>query len=174
MSRKLITKILIGLFIILVISQFIRPSRKTPRVDPNSTFVPLANPPAEIAGLVKTACYDCHSYETKYPWYANIAPVSWLISNHVNEGREHLNFSDWGKYPIKKKIHKAEECVEEIAEGHMPIAGYTWMHADAQLSKAQRDALVAYFEELKTVLGSIPSMPMPTPEGAPMLTPPSQ
>ncbi len=174
MSRKLIRRILLALLILLVISQFIRPSRKTPKVVPNSTFIDLEIPPAEIASLVKAACYDCHSYETKYPWYANVAPVSWWMNNHVKEGREHLNFSEWGKYPIQKKIHKAEEAAEEITKGHMPIASYTWAHANARLSKAQQLALSEYFEQLKNNWNSIPPMPMLTPSDAPILTPPNQ
>lgn len=164
MSSKLVKRILLGVFVFLIIAQFIRPSRKTPRVDPNSTFLALEAPEAEMASLIKTACYDCHSYETKYPWYANVAPVSWWIGNHVSEGRAELNFSDWGKYPIKKKIHKMDEAGDEVKEGHMPLSWYTWLHAGARLSKAQRQAIADYFEEVRIGRGSIPSMPEKIPE----------
>ena len=71
--------------------------------------------------LLESACYDCHSYKTKYQWYSNIAPVSWWLGHNVEEGREHLNFSTWGNYPTEKAEHKLEECAEEVDEGEMPL-----------------------------------------------------
>lgn len=162
MSKKWITRILLGFVVLLIASQFIRFDRSRPVTSPDSSFVKLAMPPTEIANLLKVACYDCHSYETTYPWYAQVAPISWWIDNHVNEGREHLNFSTWGSYSLKKQAHKAEEAAEEIEEGHMPERTYPWMHAEARLTAAQRTELSNYFKNLNLELKSIPAMPDPS------------
>ncbi len=155
--------IITGFLLLLVAIQFIRPNRSVPTVPPGADFMLLANVPAEMGSLIKTACYDCHSYETQYPWYANVAPVSWWIGGHIREGRKHLNFSEWGKYNIERKIHKTEECQDEIHSGHMPEKAYTWLHANARLSEAQRLQMVAWFKELEQNLRSIPPMPLPAP-----------
>jgi len=168
MSKKIRNRTVLVILLVLVGIQFIRPSRKVPRVDPNSGFEALATPPAEAAQVIQTACYDCHSYQTRYPWYAGVAPVSWWIASHVSEGREHLNFSDWGKYTVRERIKLAEESAEEVQDGHMPERTYTWMHGGARLTAAQRTALVAYFEELRDDLRNIPPMP-PMPAEAPLL-----
>lgn len=156
---KLLKRILLGLLIVIVGIQFIRPSRSVPPSNPQSTFEALNNPPAEIVDLMEVACYDCHTHQTEYPWYANVAPVSWWIGNHISEGRDHFNMTLWGKYNLREKIHKLEEAAEEVNKGHMPENSYTWMHKGAKLSDAQRNQLVVYFTELKEALQSIPPRP---------------
>lgn len=163
MSSKQTKKIILVSLVVLIGIQFIRPSRRTPKVDPNSGFIALTATPPETAKLIKTACYDCHSYETKYPWYANVAPVSWWMSNHIHDGRKHLNFSEWGMYPNKKRVNKMEDAAEEVSEGHMPISSYTWVHAGARLTDEQRQSLASYFEEMKNVTRAIPPMPSSNP-----------
>jgi hypothetical protein len=96
--------------------------------------------------MLKNACNDCHSYDTNYPWYSKVAPVSWWIQDHIKEGRSHLNFSIWGSYKPKKAAHKMEECAEEVGEGKMPMNNYTWMHSEAKLSDAQLSELITWFE----------------------------
>lgn len=106
-----------------------------------------ANPPVvqepawdtpETRALAVRACYDCHSNETKWPWYASVAPISWLVQDHVDEGREFLNFSEWNK-----TYEEAGEAAETVQEGEMPIAGYPWLHPEANLSPVEKDALIA-------------------------------
>ena len=138
----------------LVLMQFVRPDHSVPAVDPSADFLQVVNPPAEMANLIRAACYDCHSYETKHPWYSSVAPVSFLVNNHVVEGREHLNFSTWGTYSLKKQAHKMEESAEEVEEGHMPESSYTWMHSEARLDDIQRQAMAQWFNGLKSSLGN--------------------
>jgi len=109
-------------------------------------FINLTNPSDDISAMLKTACYDCHSHETKYPWYSNIAPVSWWIKGHIDEGKKNLNFSEWGNYPLKKANHKLEESAEEVEEKHMPITPYMFTHPAAKISSEQRTALVDFFK----------------------------
>ena len=146
---KLIKRILLGLLILLVIAQFIRPDQTNPPVEEAQDFIFVNNPPSEIATTLKAACYDCHSHETKYPWYSQVSPISWWIDHHIEEGREHLNFSIWTTYSPKRKAHKMEECYEEVEDGDMPLIGYDLMHAEAKLSDDQKKALVDYFKEME-------------------------
>ncbi len=146
-NLSLTKKILLGLVVLLLLSQFIPMDKTNPPVKPGQDFFQLTTAPAEIANLVKGACYDCHSHNTKWPWYTNISPVNFWIRGHIRGGRQHLNFSEWASYPLDKQKHKMEEAFEEIEEEHMPLKSYTWLHPEAKLSKAQRDQLVAFFKE---------------------------
>lgn len=139
--------VLYGILAILVIIQFFGISKTNPPADPSQDFITIASPPAEVAALLKDACYDCHSYHTKYPWYTYVQPVGWWVGHHIEEGREHLNFSIWSTYEAKRRAHKMEESYEEVEEGEMPIKGYPLMHPEAQLSKEQRELLVRYFKQ---------------------------
>lgn len=109
-----------------------------------------ANPPVlaepawdttETRQLAKRACFDCHSNETRWPAYASVAPVSWLITRDVREGRDVLNFSEWGR-PQKE----AGEAAEVVGEGEMPPLAYRLMHRDARLTVAERGLLVRGLE----------------------------
>ncbi|MCB9292010.1 MAG: heme-binding domain-containing protein [Lewinellaceae bacterium] len=132
----------------LVVIQFFGIDKTNPPVNASEEFMALAAPPADVAQLLRNACYDCHSHETKYPWYTNVAPVSWWIANHIEHGREHLNFSVWGAYDAEKQAHKAEEAGEEVEKGKMPMTSYQPMHPEARLTDAQRERLTAWFMAL--------------------------
>ena len=99
----MIKKLLIGLLVLLVFAQFIRISKVNPEIVHENDFITITNPPNNITTILKTSCYDCHSNETTYPWYTNISPLSWWIKHHINEGREELNFSEWGTFKEKRK-----------------------------------------------------------------------
>lgn len=91
---------------------------------------------AEVRSLAEKACFDCHSNETKWPWYSNIAPVSWLVMRDIQEGREHLNFSEWGMGE-----NESDDLVETIYEGEMPPANYVLLHSEANLSDGEKETL---------------------------------
>lgn len=141
-----------GLLGILVIAQFIRPKQENPPVVAAEDFLSIAQPPADVASVLQSACYDCHSHETTYPWYANITPINWWLYDHIEEGREHLNFSIWGTYEPRRADHKLEEIVEVVDEGEMPLQSYTWTHADARLSAEQRSMLTAWASDVRLSL----------------------
>jgi hypothetical protein len=138
-------------FLFLAI-QSIRIDKTTSPVNSETDFIALTSANSEVAGMLKTACYDCHSNQPIYPWYTNIAPVSWWIKHHIDEGSHHLNFSIWGTYKEKRKNHKLDECIEMIEEGEMPMSSYTLMHGDAKLTDAQKLQLVEFFKAQKTVM----------------------
>ena len=120
----------VGIFLVFffLLIQSIRFDKTAEPLDPAKDFVALTSANAEVANTLKIACYDCHSNQPTYPWYSNIAPISWWMQNHIDEGSHHLNFSVWGTYSEKRKDHKLEECIEMVEEGEMPMNSYTWMH----------------------------------------------
>lgn len=142
--------VIIALLAFLVIAQFFRIDRTNLSRNEADDFISQVKPGQETAQLLKTACYDCHSQEVVYPWYTNIAPLSWWIKHHVNEGSHHLNFSIWGSYTDKRKDHKLEECVEMLEEDEMPLSSYTWMHPQSKLTKEQKEQLITFFNSLRT------------------------
>ena len=141
-------KIVLGVVAILLVLQFFRIEKTTVNPNPANDLLAMEQAPAEVTTILKQACYDCHSYESNYPWYTNIAPVSWWIAHHIDEGREHLNFSEWATYSAKRKAHKMEELIEEVDEGEMPLDSYTWVHGEARLTIEQKEALMTWAKEI--------------------------
>ncbi|MEW6653010.1 MAG: heme-binding domain-containing protein [Bacteroidota bacterium] len=127
-----------ALLLALVGSQFIEVERTNPPVTKE------LQASAEVKNILRNACYDCHSNETVWPWYSNIAPVSFLIANHVNDGRRHLNFSTWGNMFTPKQNEYKKEIWEEIERGKMPIGSYTWLHPKAKLTPEQRKVIKSW------------------------------
>ncbi len=146
---KKINKILIGLALLLIGAQFIQIDKSNPQVDISKDFIARMNPDPEEEGILRRACYDCHSNETKYPWYASITPINFWLKDHIEEGRAELNFSIWGSYKAKRMDHKLEECVELVDKGEMPLESYTWIHKEAELSNEDRAKLAAFFSSLR-------------------------
>lgn len=140
-------KILLGLGIVIALMQLIRIDTNNPEVIPEKDFIAHTQANEKLTNILKSACYDCHSNATTYPWYSQIAPASWWLKDHINEGRDELNFSIWTDYSAKKANHKLEECIELIKENEMPLASYTWLHPQAKLNQEQRVALVNFFQK---------------------------
>ena len=144
----MIKKIMLGLAIILVLIQFIRIDKSVPDYNKSDDIIVARQPSKEVATSLKAACYDCHSFETKYPWYSNVAPVSFFLKNHINEGREELNFSLWASYSKKRRVHKLEEIHKMITKGYMPLDNYLIMHSEAKLSDESKEKLLDWIDEL--------------------------
>ena len=148
-KRLTIKNISIFLLLLFLFIQSFRIDKTTQPVNPTTDFIAVTAANTDVANLLKTACYDCHSNQPAYPWYTNIAPVSWWVKHHIDEGSHHLNFSEWGTYSEKRKDHKMEECIEMVEEDEMPMAYYTWMHKEAKLTDAQKLKLIEYFKAVK-------------------------
>jgi hypothetical protein len=103
--------------------------------------------PAAVTGVLRASCYDCHSNETRWPWYSRVAPASWLVAHDVEEARSHFNFSLWGTYEPKRQQRVAAKMWEEIEAGEMPPAEYLLAHRDARLSEGDRAVLDAWTAE---------------------------
>jgi len=134
MSRN--KKIALGVLVFLVVLQFV-PMTVIQEEPTQNDLMNNAEVPAEVAQILKKACYDCHSHQTNFPWYAKIQPVGFWINGHTKGGRQHLNFSEWGMYDAKQKAHKLEEICEEIEEAQMPLKSYTWLHEGTRLNDEQ-------------------------------------
>lgn len=104
--------------------------------------------PEEIAGILTTSCYDCHSGQTHFPWYSRIAPASWLIASDIREGRQELNFSEWGSLSKRNQIGKLESIKEEVSGGKMPLPVYTLIHRKAKLTPEQVSAVSKWTDDL--------------------------
>jgi hypothetical protein len=104
-------------------------------------------PPAEIATLLHQACYDCHSYETHWPWYGHVAPVSWWLDSHVNDARASLNFSEWPHNDLQKAAKKWSHIGDAVRDGDMPLPSYAKIHKAARLTGTQRNALSDWADE---------------------------
>lgn len=124
---------LLILFIIFVVMQFIRPNRENFAVQKELEI--KAN--EEVMGMLKTSCFDCHSNETVWPWYSQIAPFSWVISTHVTEGKKALNFSTWENYTQEQKEEKTKALYRTVYAS-MPLPSYLYIHENANLTKEQR------------------------------------
>ncbi len=144
--KKILRWTLIALLGAFVLIQFLQISKTNPPADPAQDYLATVNPPEEVISLIKTACYDCHSNHTRYPWYSYVQPAGWFLKDHIDEGREHLNFSVWTTYEPKRANHKLEECFEVLEAGEMPLKSYTWMHSGARLNDAQKGVLVDWFK----------------------------
>ena len=145
--KKLLKIVAIVLFTFGII-QLIPVDRNNPKVKTSENFVDVFNTSSEVREILKTACYDCHSNETIYPDYAKIAPISWAIKDHINEGREHLNFSVWTTYNQDLKKNMLESSIADLQQNRMPMAGYMVYHPDARLNEAQKKVLINYFTEI--------------------------
>lgn len=139
--KKLIKVILILIALAFIVMQFFRPSFSNPPIVPGQPIEESANVPAEVQMVLSRSCNDCHSNKTVYPWYSKISPFSWFLAGHIDEGRKELNFSEWGTYSNKKKIHKLEEVCEMVERGAMPLPSYLWIHRDAALNADQAKML---------------------------------
>ena len=132
---------------VLIVMQFIGINKQVPTVEPAMDFMAVETPPSHLQELIKNACYDCHSYETKYPSYSNIAPISWVIGNHVKDGRKHLNFSIWDSYSDEIKRDILYKSYKQTGARLMPLYTYVIMHKEAKIPNKELKELYTWFKE---------------------------
>lgn len=152
--KRIVKAILVLALVVFAGIQFVRPSRTNPPEDAARTLAAAANVPKEVNAILERSCSDCHSNRTVWPWYSNVAPVSWSVADHVEHGREELNFSEWGAYKDSRKKRKLEEICEEVEEGHMPHPQYLWIHRDAALSSSDVKVLCDWSKAERERVGS--------------------
>jgi hypothetical protein len=144
--KRYVKCILGGLMVVAVLIQLKHPTHTNPPIEPGGDLFATNPPPAEIAALLRAACYNCHSYETKWPWYSHVAPISWWLVDHVAEGRVRLNFSDWPHDSPEYASATLEHINKEVRLGRMPLPSYIWGHSEARLTPAQRKQLADWAE----------------------------
>ena len=148
---RLLWRILLVLLAAFVIMQFFQPGKNNQSMDMTNDVSKVVAVPDTVAALLKTACYDCHSNFTNYPWYSNIQPVGWWLKDHIDEGKSALNFQEFallkpkagGRYTTVAGLqaHKLEEVNEQVKEKEMPLNSYLWIHKEAELTEDQRLAI---------------------------------
>jgi len=132
------------MIVVIIAIQLIRPERTNPIADPQLAVDRQMSLPPSVLAILQRSCFDCHSNQTRWPWYSNIAPVSWLVAKDVRDGRRHLNFSEWGSYNQKRRASKLGDIADEVDRGDMPDSKYLIIHRDAVLSAADKDIVLAW------------------------------
>lgn len=133
---------------VFVIIQFFRVDYTNPESNPEDDLIAISKPPEAVANILKKSCYDCHSHNTKWPWYSQIAPISWITEHHVTEARRHFNFSKWDEMDDRHIAKFVEEAEYEIFEGEMPLPPYTLMHANTKLTDDEKEILIDWLSSL--------------------------
>lgn len=135
------------LLVLLVVLQFFRPDLNCEALDPELDLIAVTSPPDHIASMFRSACYDCHSNQTAYPWYQKISPVSWYLNNHIQKGKAAVNFSVFKSLEKADRIGLLVETCEVVEAGTMPIQSYLLLHKEARLTPENCDALCQWTEE---------------------------
>jgi hypothetical protein len=134
---KITKKILLVLLLVFLIAQFFGPEKNQSNLEDIKPFITETNPPKDVKSILENNCFDCHSNNTRYPWYNSITPVNYWLADHVKHGKGHFNVSEWSTYSMKKKDHKLDELIEEVEAKNMPLESYTYTHGDAKLTDDQ-------------------------------------
>lgn len=142
--KKWVWRSLLFLIVLAGLIQFARPERTNPSSDPAQHIKAVMPVHPEVAAALNRSCNDCHSNNTVWPWYSNVAPVSWLVANDVNEGREELNFSSWAAYDGGKQQKLLGEICKEVRSGEMPNAQYLLIHPKARLTASEQTAICSW------------------------------
>jgi hypothetical protein len=145
-----VKKIFVLGLIIFLLMQFYQPARNLDygRVLPTH-FKKVYAVPSNVKNILQTSCYDCHSNNTEYPWYSYVQPVRMFLDNHINEGKDNLNFSEFGNYSRRKQLSKLDEIVKQIKSDEMPLSSYTLIHRNAVLSTAQKKEVIDWISTRK-------------------------
>jgi hypothetical protein len=147
--KKVLKIVLLVLVVILLLAQFYPRAKDNINGPETSHLSTVHNIPADVQGLFKSSCYDCHSNNTIYPWYYNIQPLAWWLDDHVKEGKREFNFSEFAGYNLAKQYHKLEELEELVTEKEMPLKSYTLAHGDARLTDAQRLSITNWSKSVR-------------------------
>ena len=142
---KIILLVLLAAFVGI---QFVPTTRNESNNVLASDFMNVYDVPKEIKTKIRVSCYDCHSNNTKYPWYNKVQPMAWILENHIEEGKSELNFSEFGSYSGRRKKSKLKSIVSQIEDGEMPLTSYTLIHGDTKLSEADKKQVVEWVNKV--------------------------
>ena len=154
MIKRILKIVLIVLVVIFVGMQAIRPTLSNPPVDESQTINTRTQITPQVASILDRSCRDCHTSKTVWPWYTQIAPVSWWLSNHVNDGRRNLNLSEWGKLAPDRQDRKLRQICDQVQDGVMPLSSYLPMHPVAKLSDQDKKVLCDWTDAERQRLNS--------------------
>lgn len=143
-----------GLFLlgVLVLIQFIHP-KKNKSEGPQPNYIGNNfSIPDDVKSILAKACNDCHSNNTRYPWYSKIQPVHWWLDKHIKEGKKGVNFDEYTSKRLRYQYHKMEEVIEQLKDGKMPLNSYTWTHKDARLSADEKTKIIDWANSVMDTL----------------------
>ena len=149
---KTVKIILLILLVAFVGIQFIPTERNQTDIVPVTDFMLVNNVPNNIKNKLQVSCYDCHSNNTKYPWYNKIQPVAWFLEEHIKDGKKELNFNEWESLSNRRKASKLRSIIKQIESGEMPLNSYTLIHKDAKFSKVETNEMINFITQLKDSL----------------------
>ncbi len=147
--KKTVRLVAILLLVVLLVIQFIRPERNLHSGPQDASLVNHFEVPDTIQNILKTSCFDCHSNNTKYPWYMNVQPVAWFLADHIKEGKSELNFDEFNNYTKRLKLSRLKSIAHSV-EDDMPLWSYTLIHRDAMLTEAQTKLVSDWALRLRT------------------------
>ncbi|QXP73696.1 heme-binding domain-containing protein [Tenacibaculum sp. AHE15PA] len=146
---KIVKIITIIILVVFVGIQFVPTERNQSDVIPITDFILVNNVPNDIKKKLQVSCYDCHSNNTNYPWYSKIQPVAWFLDDHVKNGKDELNFSEWNLLSNRRKSSKIKSIIKQIENNKMPLSSYTFIHKNASLSGVEKQRILKYLNQLK-------------------------
>lgn len=150
--KKVIARTAIGVAILFLVIQFHRPERTNPPVDEAETLFAMLPVPEEVQSILRRSCFDCHSNETRWPWYSHVAPALWLVARDVETGRSRMNLSEFGKYKPLRALSKLDLLCEEIHDRRMPLPIYLTLHPGARLSEGEIDLVCDWVDSVRDTL----------------------
>ncbi|MBS1729418.1 MAG: heme-binding domain-containing protein [Bacteroidetes bacterium] len=148
----MIRKILLFLLIVFIAIQFFRPEKNVSTSISENDITRVYPVPENVQQILSRSCNDCHSNNTQYPWYAEIQPVAWYLADHIKDGKDELNFSEFGSYRIARQNKKMKECIKELKEGEMPLKSYTLIHTSSKISETDKQAIISWCESIQQIL----------------------
>jgi hypothetical protein len=149
---KRIKKALLVAGIIFIAMQFIQPAKNINNQFVATDISKTIPVPGNVQAILKNACYDCHSNNTNYPWYAYIQPSGWLLSTHIAEAKGKLNFNEFGNYSRRRQISKLDGIANSIKDGIMPLSSYKLMHKSARLTQNEKELLIKWVQQSQDIL----------------------
>ena len=149
-----IKEMLLTLSIVLIAIQFKQPARNRNDQVLSTDISKAVNISDSVQAILRNACYDCHSNNTNYPWYANIQPMGWLITKHIKKGKEELNFSEFGSYTPRRQLSKMSGIANSIKDEIMPLSSYKLMHKNTQLGAKEKVLLINWAQQSKDSLSA--------------------
>lgn len=151
---KIVKIILLILLVAFAGIQFIPAERNQTDIVPKTDFMLVNDVPNDIKNKLQVSCYDCHSNNTKYPWYNKVQPVARFLEGHIKEGKAELNFNEWDDYSNRRKNSKLKSIINQIENGEMPLDSYTLIHGNAKLSEIEKKLLIEFMSDLKENLNN--------------------
>ena len=133
---------------IVLVIQVIPVERNVSTVPAGQSFEKTEKVPANVAAILKVSCYDCHSNNTRYPWYSELQPGAWFMARHIKKGKEELNFDEFNNYSKRRKKAKIKSIISQIEKDEMPLKSYRMMHGNARLSADEKKELLDFFNTI--------------------------